>query len=141
MRKITLCSISVLIALFAISCNKEKTNKHAGKYTGAFSTIVLDSTIYIDGELSFSSGTSKEQNLYLFGVLLEKESDDKYNLNSSAALNAVLLLLIAEEDGIPGETPEPIPDLNATFTFSGGAVDMDLRQKTETILTFSGKRQ
>jgi hypothetical protein len=141
MRKITWCSISILIVLFAISCNKEKVNEHAGKYAGAFSTIVMDSAIYIDGELSFSSGTTKEQNLYIYGILLEKESNNKYNLNNSVALNTILVLLAAGGDEVPTEKPEPIPDLNATFVFSDGAVDMNLRQKTETFLTFNGKRQ
>ena len=133
MKKVALFTVSVLIILFATSCNKDTTNEHAGKYSGAFSTIVGDSVINTNGEISFSSGVTKEKNLYLYGVQLTKESDFKY-ISDARALNTILA-------SVSGESTELTLDLNATFLFSGNIVDMDLRHGSTTILTFSGTKQ
>lgn len=138
MKKIALLAITVLVALLATSCNKDKTNEYAGKYVGVFSVIVADSVVQTDGELSFTSGVTKEKNLYIYGTKLTKESDSKYT-SSTSSLNTIIFMVFGIET-------EKVSDTDATFTFSGSKVNAEVKYKlvgaTETnLVSFDGNRQ
>ncbi len=138
MKKAALLAITVLVAFLATSCDKEKRNEYAGKYTGVFSVIVADSVVQTDGELSFSSGVTKEKNLYLYGTLLTKESDSKYT-GSSSALSTIIFLVFGIET-------EKVENVDAVFTFSDTKVNAEIKYKlsgaTEiNLVSFDGNRQ
>lgn len=138
MKKVSLLAITVIVALLATSCNKDKTNEYAGKYVGAFSVIIADSVVQTDGELNFTSGVTKEKNLYLYGTKLTKESKSKYTSNASS-LNTIIFIVFGIET-------EKVKDIDATFTFSGNKVNAEVKYKllgaTETnLINFDGNRQ
>ena len=131
MKKMIVFAVLSLLIVSITSCEKEKSNPQAGTYEGIF--LQPNDTTQTEGSLRFSSGVNKDLNLYLFGTIeLNKESDTKYTSKSSA-LSDILKIVLG--DGIP-----QFSDMNATFTFSGSTVNMDLQHGTTTVLTFSGTK-
>lgn len=132
--------IIVLTAFFVTSCNKDYVNEHAGTYVGVYS--IVGDTITIEDSLRFSSGITKDENLYLFGTLLTKESDSKYTSNGK-----ILSSIIGTITGM--STEEDIAKIgaaNATFTFSNSQVSMELKCRLlgmprDTNFVFSGTKK
>jgi hypothetical protein len=135
MKKIALLSLMVILAVSLTECKKDKTNKYAGTYTG---TLISAGQSKENQKLIFISGIQDEENLYLYGYLLTKQSETQYVLNDKILITLIQL--------ITPITSGELDKVSATFTFTDGGVEMNMTYNLinladVSVVKFSGTKQ
>jgi len=116
MKNITVLSLGIMMLIATVSCVKTNTNQLTGTYTG---TLTSTYSVKEDVQLAFTNAHNK-QSLFVFGMELEKISDNQFNADATIVLEIVHLI----DTNI---TEDILSNASATFVFEDDEVTMDMK--------------